>query len=118
MEKNIHMKINLTMETIRFTTFMDKSKKFRIQLIQYGMNSKDDAEKIRGYLGLLNKIETESQNNTVLRNEFYKWLNNEQGYSTIKLRKICRKVGYDYWDSLKITNIIDTFDTVSCINRN
>lgn len=102
---------------INFTDYMNKSLMFRSQLTSYCNKQGQDKAQIINVFNLLDKLDQKSEKAQGFRNEFFKWLNNQKGYSTIKLREFCKIVGFDYWNSLKDLNTIDTFDSCSCVNQ-
>lgn len=101
---------------LSFTEFMRVSKNFRNKLIKFCIERGKETNETRKHLYLLDLIETNSEKDLFLRGEFYKWLVGKDGYKTIKLREICKHVGFDYWGSLENTNIIDEFDTLHSIH--
>jgi hypothetical protein len=107
---------NTQTENTRFTDYMNKSLKFRTQLNKYMSSRGEDLSIKVSVFNLLDKVDHKSEKNQEFRNEFFKWLSNAKGYSTIKLREFCKIVDVDYWRSLKESNVIDVFDSCSCLN--
>lgn len=70
---------------------------------------------------ILDAISVASKTDDNLRELSYKYFSGEPKLSTIALRDICKKSGYDYWDrscgDLKIVNAINIIDTCSIYNR-
>jgi len=93
---------------ISFTEHMNKSLSFRKHLTAYCLKEGNEAKEIRSYLKMLDCFDAKSENDEIFRNEVFNWLNKKS--STIKLRDLAFKVGYDYWQNLSNANIIDTFD--------
>ena len=96
---------------VSFTEYMNRSLLFREILTAYSMSMGNEAQEIRGYLKMLDCFDTESKDNDIFRNEVFNWFNKKT--STIKLRELSLCVGYDYWENLTNSNIIDTFDTAN-----
>lgn len=101
---------------ITFTTYMNKSLSFRKVLTAYCINKGNEAQETRNTLHLLDAFDSESLNNEIFRNEVFNWFEGKIG--TLKLRDLSLSVGFDYWKSLKNSNIIDTFDSVQGIRKN
>lgn len=96
---------------ISFTEYMNKSLGFRNKLTTYCIKMGNEAQETRNHLKLLDCFDSEARKNEVFRNELFKWFNKKT--STIELRYLSSFVGFDYWENIKISNIIDTFDTVN-----
>ena len=96
---------------IGFTEYMNKSLYFRKVLTAYCVNMGNEAQETRNHLKMLDRFDTEAKDNDIFRNEVFNWFNNKT--STIKLRALSLYVGYDYWENLTNSNIIDTFDTAN-----
>lgn len=96
---------------ISFTEYMNKSLSFRKVLTAYCVNMGNEAQETRNHLKMLDCFDTEAKNNDIFRNEVFNWFNKKT--STIKLRALSLYVGYDYWESIANSNIIDTFDTAN-----
>lgn len=96
---------------ITFTEYMNKSLSFRRVLTAYSVNIGNEAQDTRNHLKMLDCFDTEAKENEIFRNEVFNWLNKKT--STIKLRALALYVGYDYWENLKNSNIIDAFDTAN-----
>lgn len=75
------------------------------------MSAGNGAQETRNNLNLLDCFDNESEHNELFRNEVFNWLNKKT--STIKLRALSLYVGIDYWENLRNSNIIDTFDTAN-----
>lgn len=97
--------------SITMADFMNDSLKLRAALesLYYGEIY------LAGYIrckNALDKVDHRAQKNETFRAEFYNWMNNKAGYSTVKLRELFKEVGLDYWGSLDDGNVIDTFDSL------
>lgn len=97
---------------VSFTEYMNKSLQLRKNLTAYCLNRGDEAQEVRNHLSLLDAFDTESLKDEIFRHEIYNWF--EKKTSTIKLRALSLHVGFDYWENLKNSNIIDTFDSLQC----
>lgn len=62
-------------------------------------------------LNVLDLIDFRAQNNIEFRNEFYKWFLRLENYSTLELRKLFKIMGYDYWENIENSNLIDFLDS-------
>lgn len=64
-------------------------------------------------LNSLDLIDFRAENNIQFRNEFYKWFLKKDKYSTLELRKLFKIMGFDYWENIEYSNLIDFFDSCS-----
>lgn len=93
------------------TQVLNISFKFRKELRKYkqGNQTAPQIETIAPALNIFDKFEIQVLKDEVFRKDFLNWL---QKGSTIELRELAKKVGFDYWSNLKNANAIDTLDSV------
>lgn len=101
---------------LTLTEYMNKSIVFRKHLTNYCVLNNYKAQDTRNVLNVLDKIDNESNVNENFRMVFFNWLSNKG--STILLRELCNIVNVNYWENLKDSNLIDTFDSCSCYISN
>lgn len=99
-----HEKIEITL-----TEYMNRSIWFRGKVTTYCIKKGNNAQETRDVLHLLDALDNESEKNVEFRYRFYVWLYG--GTGTLELRDMAYLVGFDYWDNIKNSNIIDTFDS-------
>lgn len=68
-------------------------------------------------LEIIEKFNAKAVKDDAFRAEAFRYFSGTPGYSTIKLRDLCREVGYDYWANLSTSNAINILDTVSARSR-
>jgi len=109
---------------ISYEQFLTESNDFKQSLVVYA-ESKSFTEDYRETIyQIIEAINEKSKTDKKYRNEAYKYFTCVNGYKTIKLRNICKEVGFDYWayrnTELSYVNAINTIDTASIhheINR-
>ena len=100
--------------SLSFTQYMNMSIGFRSKLIDYCVSKGNKAQETRNTLHLLDAMDCKAENDSFYRSDVFGWLNCKTG--TLKLRDLSKDVGFDYWENIKTSNIIDTFDSFQGIN--
>lgn len=104
------------MKNLSYKQYLTESEIFRqavtdyIETRDYAVEHNELCHKI------LDAIDQKSKTDADFRNEAYKYFICHENYKTIKLREICKEVGYDFWadknsDMLRTSNAINVIDT-------
>lgn len=104
------------MKNLSYKQYLTESEKFRQALTLYIQSKDYTVEHKEISYQILDAIDKKSKNDVNCRNEAYRYYTCHPNYKTIKLREICNKAGYDYWNTrnqnkLDVSNAIDTIDT-------
>lgn len=96
-------------KTLALTDYMNRSIYFRGKLTKYCIEKGNEAQETRNTLHLLDAMDNKAKDDLEYRYKVYVWMFG--GTGTLELRDLANELGFDYWESIKNSNIIDTFDS-------